>query len=114
VNTSPSLAGQSAVAATPGTRESHVGEGVVDSVSEELIVVEVEDPSVVEELIAVEVTISPEGVEMEKSLEVVAVKVIGSEVVVATISVVLDKSVNATCDDEVVELGSHVGPGDTH
>jgi hypothetical protein len=97
------------VAATPGTGESHVGEGVVDIVSEELIVVEVEDSSVVEELVAVEVTISSEDVEVEKSLEVVAVEVIGS--------VVLDRSVNAvddTCDDEVVELGSHVGPGHTH
>lgn len=98
MNTSPSLAAQSAVAATPGTGESHVGDGVeVDSVSEELIVVEVEDSSE-----DVEVTISSEDVEIEDSLEVVAVagsssrsststvEVVASDVDVATISVVLN------------------------
>ena len=113
------------MAATPGTGESHVGDGVeVDSVSDELIVVEVEDSSE-----DVEVIISSEDVEVERSLEVVAVansssrsststvEVVAPDVDVATIPVVLDRSVNAvddTCDDEVVELGSHVGPGDTN
>lgn len=54
------------MAATPGEGESHVGDGVeVDEVSEELIVVEVEDSSD-----DVEVTTSKE-VEDEKSLDVV-------------------------------------------
>ena len=65
VNTSPSLVGQSAVAATLGTGESHVAEGVeVDRVAEELIVVEVEDSSE-----DVEVIISSEEAEVEKSLD---------------------------------------------
>lgn len=123
MNISPSLVGQSAVAATPGTGESHVGEGVeVDSVAEELIVVEEEYSSE-----DVEVVISSDEVEVEESLEVVAVACSSSrsstsavevvEVDVAIMSVVLD-SVNAvavddTSDDEVVEVGSHVGPGET-
>lgn len=122
MNTSPSLVGQSAVAATPGTGESHVAEGVeVDMVAEELIVVEEEESSE-----DVEVVISSEEVEVEESLDVVAVVCSSSrsstfavevvEVDVAIMSVVLD-SVNAvddTSDDEVVEVGSHVGPGGTY
>lgn len=105
VNTSPSLAGHPAVAATPGGA-AHVGDGVEgDNVAEELIIVEVEDSSE-----DVEVTMSSEEVEVEETLEVVAVagsssrpslsavEVIGSEVVVAAISVVLDRSVNAVDD----------------
>lgn len=153
MNTSPSLAGQSAVAAMPGAGESHVGDGVeVDNVSDELIVVEVADPSEDVDVVIsekevenerslevvvevedsssedVEVTRSEVEVEDERSLEVVAVacsssrsststvEVVASEVEVATISVVLDWSVNAvddTSNDEVVDVGSHVGPGDT-
>ena len=84
--------------ATPGAGESHVGNGVeVDNVSEELVVVKVEDSSG-----NVEVITSEEEVEDERSLEVVAVacsssrsstssvEVVASEVEVATISVVLD------------------------
>lgn len=86
------------MAATPGVGESHVGDGVeVDKVSDELIVVGVEDSSE-----NVEVITSEEDVEGERSLEVVAVAcsssrsstsavdVVASEVEVATISVVLD------------------------
>ena len=98
VNTSPSLSGQSALAATPGIGESHVGAGVeVDDVAEELVSVEEEDASE-----DVEVIISSDDVDVERSLEVVAVassssrssastdEVTGSEVDVVIISVVLD------------------------
>ena len=86
------------MAAAPGAGESHVGNGVeVDNVSEELVVVKVEDSSG-----NVEVITSEEEVEDERSQEVVAVAcsssrsstsavdVVASEVEVATISVVLD------------------------
>ena len=118
MNTIPSFAGQSAVAALRGAGELHAGGGVeVDNVVEELIIVEVEDSS--EE---VEVIISSDEVEVERSLEVVAVAcsslrssssivaVIGSEVELGSVSVVLDESVNTvddTSEDEVVDVGSH-------
>lgn len=92
--------------ATPYTGASHVGDGVeVDNVTEELIVVEVEDSSEDVEVIIsseeVEVIISSDDVEVERSLEVVVVassssrsststdEVTGSEADVVTISVVL-------------------------
>lgn len=66
VNTSPSLSGQSALEATPGIGESHVGAGVeVDDVTEELVSVEEEDASD-----DIEVVISSEEVEVEDSEDV--------------------------------------------
>ena len=106
------------MAALRGAGELHAGGGVeVDNVVEELIIVEVEDSS--EE---VDVIISSDEVEVERSLEVVAVAcssswsspsnvaLIGSEVELASVSVVLDESVNTvddTSEDEVVDVGSH-------
>jgi hypothetical protein len=123
VNTSPSLAGQSAVAALPGGKESHVGDGVeVDDVMVELISVDVEDSSEEVDVIIssedvevvvpsddVEVIITSEEVEVGRSLEVVdvtgsssrssssIVEVIGSAVDVGPVSVMVD----------VVDAGSH-------
>jgi hypothetical protein len=101
VNTSPSLSGQSALAATPGIGESHVGAGVeVDEVAEELVSVEEEDASE-----DVEVIISSEEVEVENS-EDVEVTISSDEVELVDTSEEVE--VTSSSDDVDVERSLEV------
>jgi hypothetical protein len=105
VNTSPSLAGQSAVAARPGTKESQVGDGVeVDDVREELITVAVEDSSEEVDVIIssedVEVLISSKDVEVLVSSEDVEVLISSEDVEVVTSS----EDVEVIISSEEVEV----------
>jgi hypothetical protein len=102
VNTSPSLSGQSALAATPGIGESHVGAGVeVDDVAEELVSVEEEDASE-----DVEVIISSEEVEVEDISEDVEVIISSDEVELVDSSE--DVEVTISSDDVDVERSLEV------